>query len=598
MIKKLFFRRKFLISLSFFSFICFLFISINSKTVQAETKLTTNIDTIIQEITATDKKGEKVDNGTNLTSSISERPAGTGQIYYVDSRSCNDHNSGKSVSQPWKTINKINQASFGPGDSILFRSGSVWSGQTLSPKGNNLIISSYDTGVLPKLEGRGTIEDVIQLKNQTSIDISNLDISNQVTGFTGKEGDRLKNLHGIHIIGQDSGELANYKLHNLYVHDVTGDVKWIGGSGKDKPGIAYKNGWDRSKNTGGIVFDIQKPRTKQATFFKDVSIKNNVISNNSYGGIIFKQWDGTDGSNEKWASREDANATNDYISAKWVPHRKIIIENNYINQKKSDYACNGIYLTSAQEATIQKNVVKNSGTCGIELYYVDRATVQYNDVSGSKPKAGGGDSNGIDPDKETSNIAIQYNYVHDNGDGILLCGIKFGTSAVRYNVIKDCGKGKNYINQHGSTGVHYIYNNVFYHTKTTNASFVNSSGGMMNNSKDKHYYLNNIFYSNTNNASLQLAEGEATHYEKNLYFNKNVKIPTTDSQALNMNPLFTQQLGGFSAFAELNALKPTKNSPMIKKGNPVTLTNVHIPSTTRDFFGNSISTHPTMGISE
>ena len=44
------------------------------------------------------------------------------------------------------------------------------------------------------------------------------------------------------------------------VHDVTGVDNWVGGStSKNKPGIHFAMGWDRAKNTGGIVFNTTVP---------------------------------------------------------------------------------------------------------------------------------------------------------------------------------------------------------------------------------------------------------------------------------------------------------------------------------------------------
>lgn len=46
---------------------------------------------------------------------------------------------------------------------------------------------------------------------------------------------------------------------------------------------------------------------------------------------------------------------------------------------------------------------------------------------------------GLDPDIGTTNQLLQYNYLHDNQDGILLCGcngsVNFGSAIVRYNVV-------------------------------------------------------------------------------------------------------------------------------------------------------------------
>lgn len=53
--------------------------------------------------------------------------------YYVDSGAGNDANSGKSESASWRSIAKVNGAAFQPGDSILFKRGSLWREQLAVP---------------------------------------------------------------------------------------------------------------------------------------------------------------------------------------------------------------------------------------------------------------------------------------------------------------------------------------------------------------------------------------------------------------------------------------------------------------------------------
>ena len=105
----------------------------------------------------------------------------------------------------------------------------------------------------------------------------------------------------------------------------------------------------------------------------------------------------------------------------------IYIQDNYINQGASAYACNGIYLTSSRDSLIQRNVLENIGTCGIELYFTDNVAVQYNEVSNVDKKGGGADDNAIDPDWRSTNALIQYNYIHDCGEGLLLCGVQYNS---------------------------------------------------------------------------------------------------------------------------------------------------------------------------
>ena len=100
---------------------------------------------------------------------------------------------------------------------------------------------------------------------------------------------------GISINGQNGGTLNHIYIRNCFVHDVTGEVIWIGGDTADNaPGITFQAGWDASKRTGGIVFDVQAGTgTAVKTKFNDVLVEDNVVQDCSFGGIIFKQLDGT-----------------------------------------------------------------------------------------------------------------------------------------------------------------------------------------------------------------------------------------------------------------------------------------------------------------
>ncbi|WEV36950.1 right-handed parallel beta-helix repeat-containing protein [Lactobacillus sp. ESL0677] len=559
--------------------------------------------TISSQLAALNRTGEQVDSGIVPTVTDKDTPTTSGKAYYV-SVTGNDANSGTSPNKPWASLARVNQQNFKSGDRILFKAGDSWLGQTtLMPKGDDLTISSYGTGNLPKLAGQGKVADVIKLENQKNITISNLNINNNVKGFNYVNGNKLADLRGIHVVGKDAGNLSGYFFHNLYVHDVTGNDIFIGGNvANNKPGVIFKGGWDRSKDTGGIVFDIAQPATSKPTTFSNVNINNNIINNNSYGGIIFKQWQGNAGTNENWASRDDAKASNDYQSSTWAPHTNINVTNNYINQSKSKYACDAIYLTSVKDSKIEGNITKGAGTSGIEVYYGDNVLIQHNDTSNSVPKAGGADSNGIDPDKETTRMIIQYNYIHGNGDGILLCGIKFSTTVVRYNVIADNGKvnsSKNsYINIHGDTGKHDIYNNVFYAMSNQPTNFIYSSAGQkeIDRSVDMHTICNNIFY-NSGNGLINVGEGKGTSYSNNDYYN-NVNIPSQDQRSIKTNPNFIGVLYPNSEYSDLNKLKLSNNSNLKKHGIRIVIDN-GINPIEKDFLGNLIlQSGPAIGIIE
>src|SRR5436190_1917894 len=89
----------------------------------------------------------------------------------------------KAVLRAWKSLEKINSTEFHAGDSILFKSGSVWQGQ-LAPKssgaeGAPIRIDRYDAGARPRIDGGGKVDDAVRLHNVQFIEVRNLEVTNQ-----------------------------------------------------------------------------------------------------------------------------------------------------------------------------------------------------------------------------------------------------------------------------------------------------------------------------------------------------------------------------------------------------------------------------------
>jgi len=78
------------------------------------------------------------------------------------------------------------------------------------------------------------------------------------------------------------------------------------------------------------------------------------------------------------------------------------VRGNYVSQTNTQYGCNAFYITGVQHAVIERNVSKDAGTSAIEIYNADDVRIQYNETMGTKQKAGGADSNGIDTDRATT----------------------------------------------------------------------------------------------------------------------------------------------------------------------------------------------------
>ncbi|MGN0305451.1 MAG: hypothetical protein ACI4D2_04770, partial [Lachnospiraceae bacterium] len=80
----------------------------------------------------------------------------SGTTYYVDYRTGDDNNDGKSEAAPWKTARRVNETIFQPGDKILLRAGSVWNGERFAPSGSgaegaHITIDRYGEGNKPIL---------------------------------------------------------------------------------------------------------------------------------------------------------------------------------------------------------------------------------------------------------------------------------------------------------------------------------------------------------------------------------------------------------------------------------------------------------------
>lgn len=197
-----------------------------------------------------------------------------------------------------------------------------------------------------------------------------------------------------------------------------------------------------------------------------------------------------------------------------------------------------MYLTDVRGGLVEGNVVFRTGTSGIEAYYSDDVVVQHNEVYQTQKKAGGADSNGIDPDNATTRIVVQYNFLHDNGDGILLCQGKknLGDVRVRYNVIASNKRYQVYL--HSNTGTTaYIDNNTIVNDVSKNLvyGYGTSLGGT-------YKLWNNVLYSTRANASLTTSS--TIDYEANLYGGAALTIPGSDSRPVVGDPKFAATLSG------------------------------------------------------
>jgi len=469
----------------------------------------------------------------SVATSTGAHAVAAGATYYVDAAGGSDANAGTSAAAPWKSLAKVNGKTFQAGDQILLKAGQVWSGQ-LWPKGSGaagspIVLSSYGTGARPRVDGASRVTSTVKLHNQQYWEIRNLEITNTAPA-TGTPGANLKDLRGVHISGDNGQTLSHLYVDGVYVHDVSGLVNWIGGDTADNaPGVTFKTGWDNSKKTGGIVFDTTVPAIASPggspTILNDLVVQNSTISDTSFAGIVVKQYSG-DAAGAKptgWGNRSSATDPN------FRPHTGVVIRNNYIAQANTAYGCNGVYLTDVRGGLITGNTVYRAGTSGIEAYFADDVTIQRNEVYQTSRKAGGADFNGIDPDKGTTKIVVQYNFMHDNGDGILLCQFAFGSVIVRYNVIKSNTRYPIYLHSDKAATAE-VYNNTIHNNVSGYLTY-----GYGSSLAAKYTIRNNIYHSTRANAVLTTSS--TITYRNNLYAGS-LTIPSGDTSARTGDPKF------------------------------------------------------------
>jgi parallel beta-helix repeat protein len=475
---------------------------------------------------------------------------------FVDSEAGDDQADGLAPTSAWRTLARVNTESLQPGDSLCFRAGGSWTGQ-LTPLGSGapdapIVIDRYGSGPLPKIAGGTNDLQVILLVNQQYVEINHLELTNDHAG----PGD----YRGISVRGRDAGELNHVAIRDCFIHDVTGEVNWIGGSIADDepPWVKFQTGWDASKRTGGIVFEIES-LSGTKTWFNDVAIERNVIQDTSFGGIIFKQLEGDVG----WGVRSSL------TDASFTPHTNVSIRGNFSSQSGTAYGCNTIYVTGSQNVVIENNVAKDSGTSAIEVYNTDNVLIQHNETFGTVRKAGGADFNGIDTDRASTRTIIQYNYVHDNGDGILLCQFAFGDSIVRYNLIVN--NSRDGINLHSDpAATNQTYNNLVY-SDLGSGSLVSTSGNGVHLASP-YVLSNNLFF--TTRTGDAVAAGSGVRYASNLY--SGLSPASGDGGARSGDPLFVDPSSrasggaGGPAFDSLVGFQLRAGSPAIGSGTAIT----------------------------
>jgi len=508
--------------------------------------------------------------------------------YYVSANGRDDQD-GLSEATAWKTLDKVNQTRFVPGDHILFRAGDVWNGSVKlrgisGTKEAPIVFSHYgnlEQAGRPVLNGNGTTttEESAIVKNYTSvkdktmsatIDVVNgsyLEFSNlEITNFN---PDVVSQRAGINIrtastttTEWEANPHRGITIKNNYIHDVDGNPK----------------GW--KIGSGGILI---------LGNISDVLVEGNTVKRVDIEGIR----------NAGLYKEGDVNANFPRVL------KNVKFNNNYVEEVQGDgFVMSNIGSEGRMEYnTVVKHSAKNVGNvnyAGLWVIGVKDMIMQYNEVYGGI--YGYNDGQAFDVDMFCEGTLYQYNYSHSNRGGFILFMGGSKNSVVRYNVSVNDGDGR-YIFHYlptSSADAPLIHNNTFFTDANINTKLMSDSGKYMRLYNNIFYskadtamgtetfaggeVRNNIFYPGTN---YQNAKFTGITFKDNVFTSPKFARPGEEPKDL------IDAKGSVLDVNRLSGYKLLSGSPAIDAGLDMTAMTPSVwSSPTVDFFKNPI-TNPT-----
>lgn len=474
--------------------------------------------------------------------------AASATTYYVDSGSGDDSRSGTTPEQSWKSLQRVNQQIFQPGDQILLKAGTRYGGQ-LKPQGSGasregkivpIVISSFGNGPRPRIDAGGKFLDAVLLRNVEFWEVRNLEITN-----LGEQRQPWQT--GVRIVSDGFGKMRHIHLSNLFVHDVNGDLS------KEAEGC-------------GIYFES---RGGKDSHFDDLLIENCHVRRTDRNGICQR------GSGRTRSLR-------------------VVIRGNLLE----DIGGDGIKVWGSNGAVIERNTIRGGRmrcddyAAGIWPFASDDTLIQFNEVSGMR---GIKDGQGFDADYLCRRSVFQYNYSHDNEGGfILICapGRSYNEDTViRYNISQNDGiKNARVFHFGGGAKNTQVYNNTIYVGPKQDLPLILFTEWDGGNAEGTRFY-NNLFHV-AGRAIYDWGKARDTIFEHNVFCGTHVQPPTDAPGTTNCPPLAGPGTGG-NGFDSLAGYQ-------LKYGTEFPPGRVVRDNGGRDFFGQPVSTNkpPRIGASE
>lgn len=376
--------------------------------------------------------------------------------YYVDATNGNDNNDGLSPSTAWKTIAKVNESHFLPGDFILFKRGETWREQLTIPSSGSpgcpIVFGANGSGVNPTINGADLY--TTWSFEQMGASLIYYNHASLQPGQVFQNGSRLTEVETkleLSSTGKWWWDSAN---NRVYVRTI----------GDDNPNIYTIEG--ASQLNGVNVAESY------------ITIQDITIKNAGANGIYCAAATGDDQSNVI-IQRVTAYSC---LAAGIT----VINDNNLDTHPMTDFTIDSCMVNDCgqygirigryvKDSTISNNTVYET-SFHLESHGIstlgDNATrkpenivIEYNKVFNTYDATGGSgqEGTGIQADDYSYNITIRYNNVYDNEGP----GIRVNENAnhvyIHYNVVSGNGRDGDDAGCSIMNAYHvYVYNNTFY----------------------------------------------------------------------------------------------------------------------------------------
>lgn len=442
------------------------------------------------------------------TTAARPHPAPVARAYYV-APAGNDQNPG-TQSRPFRSLAKLNQLTFHPGDRVLLAANATFRG--------NLHLTADDAGTpanpvtIGSFGGDKTARATIEVDSGSAVLVENaggIVVENMLVrgnGYAQNHGS------GVCIVNTLPGDKT---LDFVQVRNVEAT-----GFGRDitrmEPALV-----GAQNPAGQGIFVGGHARDKSKSGFRNVLIENCLVYDTEFYGILVTGF---------WQDNPSRHANQNVTIRNCTVHH-IHGDPAY----KDNHSGSGIFVEDTDTGLVDHCIAYETGElcsnppgggpCGIWTATSNNITIQYCEAHHNRT-SNNTDGDGFDLDGGCTNCVMQYNYSHDNeGYGYLICsyeGAPFThkNNVVRYNVsVNDCrrlttggaihfwtdGKGRSEIFDA------YVYQNTIINDRRVAVAI--ASKGVNN-----VLIANNLFVSGAATVVLDSLPGSTVRYAGNVYW--------------------------------------------------------------------------------